>query len=54
MDELFTEIEAIIEKLKTNMSPGQKRDWNFLLEKRVAKLKYMMNPRAQSPKRLRQ
>ena len=54
MDSLLQEIEAINEKLKTNMTPGQKRDWQMLLEIRIAKLKYMTNPRPQSPKRTRQ
>ena len=54
MDSLLQEIEAINEKLKTGMTPGQKRDWQMLLEIRIAKLKYMTNPRPQSPKRTRQ
>ena len=53
METIHEEIEAIKEKLKTSMTPGQKRDWQMLLEIRIAKLKKLVQNRPDTSKRNR-
>jgi len=54
MDDLLDQIDAITEKLKTNMTAGQTYDWQVLLDKRLAKLKDLKNSSPEKPKRIRQ
>lgn len=44
MIELTKEINSIKEKLITKMTPGQKDDWRYLLEKKQDRLIQMQNP----------
>jgi hypothetical protein len=54
MDSLLDDIDAITEKLKTHMTPGQRHDWQILLDKRLAKLKNLSKTSPEKPKRTRQ